>query len=143
MPAFLKARDLFIKKVAQLAADQTIPAGNFYDLLDVEGKGIANSIWLNISGFDYRFMEVELILDDRDITMGQFDNLSELIDFIGFGPHPLREIPIVTYRDQSSYRIVWYPNAPYYKNLKLRVINNHPTAAMTLHAGSQIVYSSE
>jgi len=130
-----------VKKEAEiLGVDKTVKPGEYFDLISLKGKGIVESIHLLISEIDYRYIEIELIIDDKCFLLGALDNLNELVERVGFGVHELKQIPMVLVFKADSYRIVWYPDAPYYESLTLRIINNHTASSMKVHKGSLIIY---
>jgi len=131
------------KKVKALTEDVTISPGSFYTFIDLAGSGMVDSIHLYLTGIDYRYIELQLLLDGKGILMGALDNLDELVERVGFGKHELPGVPQVVTWDMNAYRIVWYPNAPFYSKLELKVINNHPTSNLSLKAGAILVYRVE
>jgi len=131
------------KKVKALTEDVTISPGSKYTFIDLAGSGMVDSIHLYLTGIDYRYIELQLLLDGKGILMGALDNLNELCERVGFGRHELPGVPQVVTWDDKAYRIVWYPDAPFYSNLKFEVINNHKTANLSLKAGSILIYRAE
>jgi len=130
-----------VKKEAEiLDEDKTVNPGEYFELISLKGRGIVESIHLLLSEIDYRYIEIELIIDGKCFLLGALDSLSELIERVGFGVHELKQIPMVLMFKTFSYRIVWYPDAPYHESLTLRIINNHTTDSMLVHDGSLIIY---
>jgi len=131
------------KKTEALTTDVTISPGSSYTFIDLDGAGMVDSIHLYLTGIDYRYIELQLLLDGKGILMGALDNLDELCERVGFGRHELPGVPQVVTWDKEAYRIVWYPDAPFYSKLKFDVINNHTTKSLKVSTGSVLVYRVE
>jgi len=122
-----------------LPADQTIAPGEFFTLLDLKAKGEIERVQIYVTGVVFKNCQFDITVDGVDMW-GYEDDGIEIRENLGIGHRNWERGDFILYDNLAKTFEYIRTNIKFKKSVLIKMINNDPSANMTLKKRSTVWY---